>query len=158
MSTLLVISGPTAVGKTELSIFIAQYFNTSIINADSRQIYGEMTIGTAKPTAEEREKVKHYFVDSHSISEDYTAGKFGQDALELISSIFKEKDIALLSGGSGLYIKAVCEGFDDVPESDPKVREDLLHEYREKGLDPLLEELKSVDLVPFLYIHAKGLL
>src|SRR5688572_31214629 len=109
---LIVIVGPTAVGKTALAIHIAKEFHTEIISADSRQIYRELTIGTAKPNEEELKDVRHHFINSHSISEDYDAARFGEEALLMVYSLFENHDHAVVCGGSGLYIKALLEGFD----------------------------------------------
>lgn len=142
---LIAIVGPTASGKTALSVKLAKIFNTEIISADSRQIYKELSIGTAKPTKEEMGGVRHHFVNSHTIEEDYSIGKYEKEALEVLNTIFKEKDIAILTGGSGLYVKVVCEGMDEVPDSDPEIREELNQKYREEGLELLLTELEKID-------------
>jgi len=142
---LLVIAGPTAVGKTALSVKIAQHFNTVVINADSRQIYKELQIGTAKPTLAEMEGIKHYFVDCLSLSEDYNAGKFEKDALMLLEKSFKKHDLVVLSGGSGMYIDAVCQGLDDFPEVPVEVRAQLEKELKTLGLEVLQKELEKKD-------------
>jgi tRNA dimethylallyltransferase len=146
MNYLVVIVGATAVGKTDLAIRLALYFDTEIISADSRQFYKEMNIGTAKPSPEELNLVKHYFIDSHSIENEYNAGQFEKDVLNLLGEIFKKKSIAIMVGGTGLYIKAVCEGLDPMPEIEPTMRQDLQLTLKEQGLDRLLEELKTKDL------------
>src|ERR1700741_4334667 len=118
---LIVIAGPTASGKTAIAIKLAQYYKTVIVSADSRQFYREMSIGTAKPGAEELATAKHYFIDSHSITEDFTVGDYEKQALTLLDKLFKQHDRVVLVGGSGLFIRAVCEGFDELPDADPAI-------------------------------------
>lgn len=142
---LVVIVGPTASGKTALSVKLAKFFDTEVISADSRQLYKEMSIGTAKPTKEEMEGVIHHFVNSHSIEEDYSIGKYEKDALAVLESIFDKKELVILTGGSGLYVKVLCEGMDEVPETDPDIREELNVKYKDFGLEPLIKELQQVD-------------
>lgn len=143
--TLIVIAGPTAIGKTAAAIQLAQHFNTVILSADSRQFFKEMSIGTAKPTAEELAAAPHYFIDSHSITEPFSVGDFEKQGMELLDELFKAHDIIIIVGGSGLYIKAICEGFDHIPDADEGVREKLNAELEEKGLAHLQEKLKQVD-------------
>lgn len=143
--TLIVIAGPTAIGKTAAAIQLAQHFKTVIISADSRQFYREMSIGTAKPTTEELAAVKHYFINSHSISESFTVADFEKQGLELLDELFKTRDVIILVGGSGLYIKAICDGFDDIPSAEPGIREKLNLEFSEHGISHLQEKLKSAD-------------
>lgn len=143
--TLIVIVGPTAVGKSDLSIEIAKYFDAPIVSSDSRQIYKEMTIGTAVPTEQQLEDVKHYFIQTRSITEDYTAGMFENDALEKINELFKKHDYILLTGGSGLYIDALCDGIDNIPIADKSIREELIQKYNEFGIDYLTEKLFLLD-------------
>lgn len=142
---LIVVVGPTAVGKTAVSIQLATFFKTEIISADSRQIYKELEIGTAKPSAEELAKVNHHFINTHSIEQDYDAGAYGRDALNLIHALFKKYDTLILCGGSGLYIKAVLEGFDEMPEIPEGIRDQINAEYELKGLSWLQQELKEID-------------
>ena len=142
---LIVIGGPTASGKTSLSIKLAQYFDCPILSADSRQFYKEMTIGTAKPTKAELESAKHYFIDSLSINDKYTVGDYEKQALELSEELFKSHDILVLVGGSGLFIDALTEGLDEFPEIDKTVKEQLHNTYKEKGLSFLQDTLKTVD-------------
>ncbi|HEY2583639.1 MAG TPA: tRNA (adenosine(37)-N6)-dimethylallyltransferase MiaA, partial [Mucilaginibacter sp.] len=142
----IVISGPTAVGKTAAAIQLANYYKTVIVSADSRQFYREISIGTAKPTEEELAAVKHYFIDSHSITEPFTAGDYEKQCLELLHDLFKIYDKVILVGGSGLFIRAVCEGFDEFPDSKPGVRDKLNKEFEEHGISLLQEKLKTVDL------------
>ena len=143
--TLIVIAGPTAVGKTSVAISLARFFGSEIISADSRQLYRELTIGTAKPSPEELNAVRHHFIDSHSVHEAYDAAQYGRDALKLISQLFETHDRLILCGGSGLYIKAVCEGFDDIPEVSPDIRTTLTDEYKKNGVGVLQEKLKKLD-------------
>ncbi|MEY4929757.1 MAG: tRNA ((37)-N6)-dimethylallyltransferase MiaA, partial [Bacteroidota bacterium] len=142
---LVVIAGPTAVGKTDVALRLAEHFKTEIISADSRQIYKEMEIGTAKPSTDELSRIPHHFINTHSIEQLYDAGAYGRDALALIHSLFKSHDILILCGGSGLYIKAVLEGFDDMPEVPPGTREQIIAEYESKGLSWLQQEVKNID-------------
>ncbi|WP_367113563.1 tRNA (adenosine(37)-N6)-dimethylallyltransferase MiaA [Sporocytophaga sp.] len=144
---LIVIAGPTAVGKTDLCVELAQYFEVPVISADSRQFFKEMSIGTAKPSIAEMQGVVHYFINSHSIAEPFNAGLYSEEALKLIDHLFTEKDYLILTGGSGLYIKAVCEGFDEMPQVEEETRNQLVSELSDNGLSPLLEELKKSDPV-----------
>lgn len=142
---LICILGPTASGKTSLAIEAAKYFNTEIISTDSRQFYKEMSIGTAKPNADELAQVKHHFIDSLSIHQDYSAGEFEKDALKQIDEIFKTKDVVVLAGGSGLYINAVLFGIDPFPEISRENRLKPMTIYKEKGLEGLKDELRTLD-------------
>ena len=143
--TLIVITGPTAVGKTRLCIDIAKHFGIPVINADSRQIYKEMKIGTACPTEEEMREVKHYFVGTLSLEDYYSASLYEQQVLALLEKQFKEKDYALMSGGSMMYIDAVCNGIDDIPTIDDETRETMKRRLQEEGLPKLCEELQRLD-------------
>lgn len=145
--TLIVVAGPTAVGKTAAAIELAKHLNTVVVSADSRQFFREMSIGTAKPNADELAQVKHYFIDSHSITEPFSVGDFEKQGLALLDELFKTHDNIILAGGSGLYIKAICEGFDDLPTADPSIREKLNLELEEKGIASLQEKLKLADPV-----------
>lgn len=139
------IAGPTAVGKTSVSIALARHFHTSVVSADSRQIYREMTVGTAKPTPQQRAEIPHYFVDSHTVEEEYNAARYASDALGVIEEIFTNCDNAILCGGSGLYIKGVCEGFDDMPQVPGAVREDIMSHYEKEGIGWLQEKMRELD-------------
>lgn len=143
--TLIVIAGPTAVGKTALSIKLAKQLGTWIISADSRQFYKELSIGTAKPSKNEMQDVPHYFIDNVSITEHYSAGMFEKDVLAFLESYFKTHDTIIMCGGSGMYIDAVCEGMDELTGIDPAVREELNKTVKEKGLKWLQEQVKQHD-------------
>lgn len=146
MNTLIVLLGPTGVGKTELSLQIAKQLRTPIINADSRQIYAEIPIGTAAPTLEQQSYIKHYFVGNLHINDYYSAAKYEEDVLHLLDSYFDDSHtVAFMSGGSMLYINAVCNGIDDIPTVNEETRESLKRELSEKGLPTLVEELKELD-------------
>lgn len=143
--TLVIILGPTGVGKTECCLKVAKYFHVPIINADSRQIFKEIPIGTAAPTVEQQAKVKHYFVANHNLSDYYSASTYEQDVLQLTYHLFKDNDLALLSGGSMMYIDAVCNGIDEIPTIDETTRAWMKHRYETEGLQSLCEELKELD-------------
>ena len=143
--TLIVLVGPTAVGKTQLCLDLAKKFDTEIVSADSRQIFKEMKIGTDAPSPEQLQSVVHHFVGSHSIFEYYTAGMFEMEALERLQEIFTRKDHVILGGGSGLYINAVCHGIDALPKVDPDVRKNLLDQYEQEGLEGMRQRLKMLD-------------
>jgi len=148
---LIVIAGPTASGKTAAAIELAKHYKTVIVSADSRQFYREMSIGTAKPTNEELSEVKHYFINSLSITDNFTAGDFEKQCLDVLDSLFKIHDVVILAGGSGLFIKAVCEGFDAFPDTKPGLRERLNEDLKEQGIACLQERLKIAD--PDYYGH-----
>jgi len=143
--TLVVILGPTGVGKTDTCIKVAKHFNVPIINADSRQIFMELPIGTAAPTQTQQQDVKHYFVGNHHIEDYYSASMFEQDALQLIDQLFASNDLALMSGGSMMYIDAVCNGIDDIPTVDDNTRQWMKQRLEHEGLPALVEELKVLD-------------
>ncbi|MBR4729141.1 MAG: tRNA (adenosine(37)-N6)-dimethylallyltransferase MiaA [Prevotella sp.] len=143
--TLIVITGPTAVGKTRLCIDIAKYFGIPIINADSRQIYKELKIGTACPTDEERREAKHYFVGTLSLEDYYSASLYEQQVMTLLETLFKTHDYALMAGGSMMYIDAVCNGIDDIPTIDDETRMTMKQRLQEEGLEHLCEELQRLD-------------
>lgn len=151
MKTLFVILGPTGVGKTELCLAIAKHLKTPIINADSRQIFAELPIGTCAPTPKQQSIVKHYFVGNHQLHDYYSAAKYEQDALSLLTRLFNgeedgiEHDTALLSGGSMMYIDAVCKGIDEIPTVDNNTRELMKQRLTSEGLEALVEELKQLD-------------
>jgi tRNA dimethylallyltransferase len=143
LKTLIVITGPTAVGKTALTLELAQYFAIPVMNADSRQIFRELKIGTAAPTDEQLRQVKHYFVGTKSIDDYYNASMFEQEVLQLLEE--SPSAIHILSGGSMMYIDAVCNGIDDIPTIRDDIREEMKRRYREEGLDALCEDLKRMD-------------
>jgi tRNA dimethylallyltransferase len=142
---LIVVAGPTAVGKTRLAIDLALHFHTEVISADARQLFREMTIGTAKPTAAEVALVKHHFIDSHSVHDTIDAAAFADMAMAKIEALFQDKKILLLCGGSGLYIKALLEGFDDMPEVKVGVRDELNWQLQSEGIAKLQAELAQSD-------------
>lgn len=143
--TCIIISGPTAVGKTAMAVALALKYKTSIISADSRQCYKELTIGVAKPSKEELALVHHYFINSHSIQDEITAAGFEKYALKAVEEIFDKNDLAIMVGGTGLYIKAFCEGLDAIPPVDPSIREAIIQQYEEKGILWLQQVLKEKD-------------
>ena len=142
---LIVVVGPTAVGKTAMGIALARYFKTEVISADSRQLYKEMAIGTAKPSIQELAEVKHHFIDSHSVDEEYSAGDFERDALALLERLFQQHDVVVMVGGSGLFVRAVCEGLDNLPKAPVAIRDRLNAIFERDGIAPLQEMLRKVD-------------
>lgn len=145
MKTCIIIAGPTAVGKTSLAIALAQHFNTEIISADSRQCFKELDIGVAKPSPQQLQLVKHYFINSHSVEQEFNAALFEQYALDAIEKIFLSHDIAIVAGGTGLYIKAFCEGLDEIPPIDSSVRDAIIDTYAQKGLSWLQQQVQLAD-------------
>jgi len=143
--TLVVLTGPTGIGKTSVGIKIAQHFNTEIVSSDSRQIYRELSIGTAVPSNEELKAVKHHFIQSHSITDNYNASRYETEALDLLEDLYKKKDIILMVGGSMLYIDAICKGIDIMPDADPEIRASLKKELETNGLESLRLQLKTLD-------------
>lgn len=145
MKHLLVIVGPTGVGKTKTAISLAQHFNTEIVSADSRQIFMETKIGTAVPSEEELQAAKHYLIGTHHITEYYNAWMYEQEALNIITHIFENHDIAILVGGSGLYVDAVCSGIDEIPDIEPSLREKINDQFNTEGIASLRQTLKHLD-------------
>ena len=143
--TLVVLLGATATGKTDVGIALARAFGSEIVSSDSRQIYREMSIGTAKPTEEELSAVPHHLIGTRSVREDYSAGRYEQDALRVLEERFREHDTLFLVGGSGLYIDAVCYGMDELPAVDPHLRKTLVRRAQTEGLESLFEELRKLD-------------
>lgn len=141
--TLIVITGPTGVGKTEATLRIAEHFNVPVINADSRQIFSEIPIGTAAPTAEQQQRVQHYFVGNHHLEDYYSASLYEQDVLNIINS--QHTPISLLSGGSMMYIDAVCNGIDDIPTILPEIREEMMRRLEAEGLEQMCNLLRELD-------------
>jgi tRNA dimethylallyltransferase len=145
-SNLIIIVGPTAVGKTDLCVKLAKLFDTEIISSDSRQFYRELSIGTAKPTPEEMDGVVHHFINSHGISEYYSAGDFERDAIALLENdIFRRKKVAIMTGGSGLFVKAITDGLDEMPEAPLELREKLMQRLDNEGVEALAEQLRVLD-------------
>lgn len=154
--TVILITGPTAVGKTSLAFSLAQHFDTAILSADSRQCFREMNIGTAKPSAEELEKVTYYFVNSHSVTEEMNAAIYEKYALSSAEEVFKQKEMLILCGGTGLYIKAFCEGIDEIPPVSEEIRQQLIARYEESGLNWLQNELAEKDPDGYAQIDQKN--
>jgi tRNA dimethylallyltransferase len=142
---LICVIGPTAVGKTELCLKLASKFGVEIISADSRQVFQQLTIGTAKPTEQELKVVKHHFIGTLHIKDDFSAGIFEKDSIELLEQLFKTYNSVMLTGGSGLYIDAVINGLEEIPDVDLNIRLELNKRFEENGLDKILDELKNVD-------------
>lgn len=145
MKTLIVLVGPTGVGKTEVALRVAEHYGIPIINADSRQMYAELPIGTAAPTAEQQRQAKHYFVGNLHLTDYYNASMYEKDVLRLLEQLFAESDIALMSGGSMMYVDAVRKGIDDIPAIDAATRLTMKRRYEEEGLDALRDELHRLD-------------
>jgi tRNA dimethylallyltransferase len=143
--TLIVLIGPTGVGKTELAIYMAERFNTCILSADSRQLYADLKIGTAAPTPDQLNRVPHYFVGTLQLTDYYSAAQYEEEALKILENIFSKKDTAILTGGSMMYVDAVCKGIDDIPTIDAETRELIFHKYKTEGLERLCAELKLLD-------------
>lgn len=154
--TLIVILGPTAVGKTELTLSLAEHYACPILNCDSRQIYRDMRIGTAAPTQEQLDGVRHYFVGQLNLDEYYSAAKYEQEVLQLTSELFKTHNTLILSGGSMMYIDAVCNGIDDIPTVDEEVRATLAKRLQEEGLEKLLAELRLADPEHYDFVDHKN--
>lgn len=145
MQTLFVVVGPTGVGKTECCLDIARHLQVPIINADSRQIFAELPIGTAAPTPEQQQRVRHYFVGNHHLDDYYSASLYEQDVLRLLPTLFSQHPVALMTGGSMMYIDAVCKGIDDIPTILPEIREWMMTRLTQEGLPALVEELRELD-------------
>lgn len=143
--TLVVLTGPTGIGKTSVGIEIARHFSTEIVSCDSRQIYKELNIGTAVPTPEELAAIPHHFIQSHSIEENYNASRYENEALKLLEALFKKHDLVLMVGGSMLYVDAVCKGIDEMPDADPEIRATLKQRLETEGLESLRLQLKKLD-------------
>ena len=145
-NTLITIVGPTAIGKTALSILLAKHFSSDIISCDSRQFYKEMNIGTAVPNTEELASAKHHFIQNRSVLEDYNVGQFEKDVLLKLDELFKKNPIQIMVGGSGLYVDAVLKGLDYFPEVAPEIRKNLTLKLQTNGLEPLQKQLKELDI------------
>lgn len=142
---LIVIIGPTAVGKTALTVDLALHLKVKVLNADSRQVFKELEIGTAKPSLSELHGVKHYFIDDRSIKEEFSAGHFEREGLQILNTLFEEDHIAILSGGSGLYVDALCYGFSDIPKIETHIRAELKERVHKEGIESLYSELQILD-------------
>ncbi|MDZ4714678.1 MAG: tRNA (adenosine(37)-N6)-dimethylallyltransferase MiaA [Cytophagales bacterium] len=153
---LLVVVGPTAVGKTAVAIRLAEHYRTEVVSADSRQIYREMNIGTAKPSEEELKRVTHHFINVRSVREAYDAGAFGVDARSIIDGLFRQHQKVILCGGSGLYIQSVLEGFDDMPAGNPAARAEIVEAFEKQGLDWLQGEVAHHDPDYFEIVDRKN--
>lgn len=153
---MLVIVGPTAVGKTALCVDLAKHLQTDIISADSRQFYKELAIGTAKPSVEEQGGVKHHFIDSHSVEDYFSPGDFEREASILLETLFQKHEVVIATGGSGLYLKALIEGLDEMPEADLDLRETLNARLKKEGLWALFSELKQLDPVYAVQVDSKN--
>ena len=145
--TLIVVVGPTAIGKTAMGVALAKHFQAEVISADSRQLYKEMSIGTAKPAVEEMQGVKHHFVDTHSIHQLFTTGDFEKEAGRVLAEIFKTNPLAILAGGTGMFVNALCNGMDDLPKGDEELRTELNKRLKQEGLEALVTQLKELDPV-----------
>ncbi|MCR4810654.1 MAG: tRNA (adenosine(37)-N6)-dimethylallyltransferase MiaA [Prevotella sp.] len=156
MKTLIVITGPTAVGKTDLCLDLARHFNIPIINADSRQIFRDLKIGTAAPDEEQLRQVRHYFVGTLKLEDYYSASLYEQQVMALLEELFLDSDFALLSGGSMMYIDAVCNGIDDIPTVDDKTRTTMKRRLQEEGLEALCEELQRLDPEHYAIVDRKN--
>lgn len=143
---LIVIAGPTAVGKTSTAIQLARHYHTEIISADSRQIFEELNIGVARPGVEELNEVKHHFIANKSIHAYFSAGEYKREVIALLEELYKTRNIVILCGGTGFYINAILNGFDDIPQIDEQIRAELNQEFKEHGIEPLQEKLKSLDM------------
>ena len=154
--TLIIIAGPTAVGKTDLCVKIAKLLDTEVVSADSRQFYRELAIGTAKPTIEEMAGVKHHFINSHSIQDYYSVGDFERDCLVVLEEIFQRKDVAILTGGSGMFIKMITDGIDEMPEADLDLRQNLAQRLDNEGLEVLADELKNLDPIYYQQVDIQN--
>ncbi|MBE37784.1 MAG: tRNA (adenosine(37)-N6)-dimethylallyltransferase MiaA [Flavobacteriales bacterium] len=154
--TLIIIGGPTAIGKTNLAIKLAKQFKSEIISADARQFYKELNIGVAKPSKYQLKSIKHHFINNISIEDHYSVGKYEQEGLQLIDRLFQKYDVLFLCGGSGLYIDALCEGLNKFPTIKPNIKEQIDKDLNEKGLDFLNAELKMVDIATYEKIDNKN--
>ncbi len=154
--TLVVLTGPTGIGKTSVGITIAQHFNTEIVSSDSRQLFKELSIGTAVPEANELNAVKHHFIQTHSINENYNASRYETESLKLLDQLFQSKNIVVMVGGSMLYIDAICKGIDVMPDADPEIRASLKKQLDENGIENLRRQLKTLDPDYFKTVDLKN--
>ena len=156
MSALIVLIGPTGVGKTELSLRIAEYFRTSIVSADSRQLYADLKIGTAAPTPEQLNRVPHHLVGTLKLTDYYSAARYEEEALGIIEKLFEQHETVVLTGGSMMYIDAICKGIDNIPTIDAETREMMLQRYESEGLETLCSELKLLDQEYYKIVDLKN--
>ena len=156
MKTLVVLLGPTGVGKTELSLKLAEHLNSPILSVDSRQLYKELAIGTAAPTPEEQAQIKHYFVGTLQLTDYYSASKFEEDAISLLADLFQTHETILMTGGSMMYIDSVCKGIDEIPTVDETLRADLKAQYQKEGIDTIRQQLKILDPVFYRQVDIKN--
>ena len=155
-NTLIVIQGPTGIGKSRLSIQLAKYFNTEIISSDSRQIFKELSIGTAVPAPEDLKTIPHHLIHSHSIQENFNASRFENEALAIITTLFRQYQAIIMTGGSMLYVDVVCKGIDDQPDVDPEIREKINREFEEHGIEYLRMKLKKLDETYYHQVDLKN--
>ena len=154
--TLIVIVGPTGSGKTDLAVTLAEHFGAPVLSTDSRQIYRGLPIGTAQPDAGQLRRAEHHFIATHSLEEDFNCGAYEQAALALLNKLFAEHSVVIAVGGSGLYVKALCDGLDALPEADAALREELSRRLREEGLDALAEQLRQLDPEYYRQVDTKN--
>ncbi len=153
---LIVIIGPTGIGKTDLSLELAQKYNTEILSCDSRQFYKEIPIGTAAPTADETSRIKHHFIGNISVKDYYNASMFEEQAIEVLDNIYKTNNVAIMVGGSGMYIDAVCGGIDSMPDIDTEIRNNLQEKYEKEGIESLRFDLKKLDPIHYQKVDLKN--
>jgi len=154
--TLIVIVGPTGSGKTELAVSLAERFAAPVISTDSRQIYRDLPIGTAQPDAAQLQRAEHHFIATHAIDEEFNCGAYEQAALALLDKLFTQHPTVIAVGGSGLYVKALCDGLDDLPEAAPEIRKELAQRLRDEGLEPLAEQLRQLDPEYYRQVDTKN--
>ena len=154
--TLIVIVGPTGSGKTELAVSLAERFAAPVISTDSRQIYRDLPIGTAQPDAAQLQRAEHHFIATHAIDEEFNCGAYEQAALALLDKLFEQHPTVIAVGGSGLYVKALCDGLDDLPEATPEIRKELAQRLRDEGLEPLAEQLRELDPEYYRQVDTKN--
>ena len=156
MNSLVILLGPTGVGKTELSLRLAEYFHSPILSSDSRQLYKDLIIGTAAPTIEQMQRIKHYFVGTLELTDYYNASRFEEEVVALLAELHKQHPVVLMSGGSMMYIDAVCKGIDDLPTVMPELRRELTELYEREGLEPIRAQLKLLDPVHYAQVDLKN--
>ena len=154
--TLIVIVGPTGSGKTELAVSLAERFAAPVISTDSRQIYRDLPIGTAQPDAAQLQRAEHHFIATHAIDEEFNCGAYEQAALALLDELFTQHPTVIAVGGSGLYVKALCDGLDDLPEAAPEIRRELAQRLRDEGLEPMAEQLRQLDPEYYRQVDTKN--